>query len=299
MMDRMGTDADPEPRDDGVRGDGDSLAPAVTRAALILDVLAQAAGEPMGPSELARRLGLPKSSIANVCGALAEAGLRAPGRHRLHPGPPPRRARRRVPRDRRPGPGVLRRGPAAPDRLRGDRPARGPRRPRGHLPRAPRRAPARAPHLGHRSPAPGLLDRDRQGRARVARRRRPDGPARGDHDIPAADPQGAWLDRRAAGRHRRDPSSRLRDGRRGDDGGRRLLRRRHPQPPDRRRSVGRQHHAPQGAGHRRAGTRPDRRPPLARRTSSRTRRGVTLRAGRRPPRSRRRPPLAPPRTARP
>jgi len=75
MMDRMGTDADPEPRDDGVRGDGDSLAPAVTRAALILDVMAQAAGEPMGPSELARRLGLPKSSIANVCGALAEAGF--------------------------------------------------------------------------------------------------------------------------------------------------------------------------------------------------------------------------------
>ena len=74
-MDRMGTEADLEPRDDGVRGDGDSLAPAVTRAALILDVLAQAAGEPMGPSELARRLGLPKSSIANVCGALAEAGF--------------------------------------------------------------------------------------------------------------------------------------------------------------------------------------------------------------------------------
>ncbi len=53
----------------------DSLAPAVTRAALILDVLAEAAGEPVGPSELARRLGLPKSSIANICGALADAGL--------------------------------------------------------------------------------------------------------------------------------------------------------------------------------------------------------------------------------
>src|SRR6478609_2675475 len=75
MMDRMATQADPESRDDGVRGDGDSLAPAVTRAALILDVLAQAAGEPMGPSELARRLSLPKSSIANVCGAMAEAGF--------------------------------------------------------------------------------------------------------------------------------------------------------------------------------------------------------------------------------
>ena len=30
---------------------------------------------PPGPSELARRLGLPKSSIANICGALADAGL--------------------------------------------------------------------------------------------------------------------------------------------------------------------------------------------------------------------------------
>ncbi len=53
----------------------ESLAPAVTRAALILDVLAETAGDPVGPSELARRLGLPKSSIANICGALADAGL--------------------------------------------------------------------------------------------------------------------------------------------------------------------------------------------------------------------------------
>jgi IclR family transcriptional regulator, blcABC operon repressor len=55
--------------------DGGSLAPAVTRAALILDALAEHASEPLGPSELARRLGLPKSSIANICGALADAGL--------------------------------------------------------------------------------------------------------------------------------------------------------------------------------------------------------------------------------
>jgi DNA-binding IclR family transcriptional regulator len=53
----------------------ESLAPAVTRAALILDVLAEAGGEAVGPSELARRLGLPKSSIANICGALADSGL--------------------------------------------------------------------------------------------------------------------------------------------------------------------------------------------------------------------------------
>jgi DNA-binding IclR family transcriptional regulator len=54
---------------------GESLAPAVTRAASILDVLAEDAGRALGPSELARRLGLPKSSIANICGALADAGL--------------------------------------------------------------------------------------------------------------------------------------------------------------------------------------------------------------------------------
>lgn len=53
----------------------ESLAPAVTRAALILNVMAETASEPVGPSELARRLGLPKSSIANICGALADAGL--------------------------------------------------------------------------------------------------------------------------------------------------------------------------------------------------------------------------------
>jgi IclR family transcriptional regulator, blcABC operon repressor len=59
-----------------IRDDLDgSLAPAVTRAALILEVLAENGADPVGPSELARRLGLPKSSIANICGALADAGL--------------------------------------------------------------------------------------------------------------------------------------------------------------------------------------------------------------------------------
>ena len=60
---------------DGVLLEGESLAPAVTRAALILDVLAENGSVAAGPSELARRLGLPKSSIANICGALADAGL--------------------------------------------------------------------------------------------------------------------------------------------------------------------------------------------------------------------------------
>jgi DNA-binding IclR family transcriptional regulator len=56
-------------------GPAESLAPAVTRAAAILEVLAEDAAIALGPSELARRLGLPKSSIANICGALADAGL--------------------------------------------------------------------------------------------------------------------------------------------------------------------------------------------------------------------------------
>jgi DNA-binding IclR family transcriptional regulator len=53
----------------------ESLAPAVTRAGAILDLLAEHADRAAGPSELARRLGLPKSSIANICNALAEIGL--------------------------------------------------------------------------------------------------------------------------------------------------------------------------------------------------------------------------------
>jgi DNA-binding IclR family transcriptional regulator len=59
----------------GEAGAGESLAPAVTRAAAILDVLAEDGAVAFGPSELARRLGLPKSSIANICGALADVGL--------------------------------------------------------------------------------------------------------------------------------------------------------------------------------------------------------------------------------
>jgi IclR family transcriptional regulator, blcABC operon repressor len=55
--------------------DSESLAPAVTRAAAILEVLAADGAVALGPSELARRLGLPKSSIANICAALADVGL--------------------------------------------------------------------------------------------------------------------------------------------------------------------------------------------------------------------------------
>ena len=60
---------------DGASTEAESLAPAVTRASAILDLLAENHGMPAGPSELARRLGLPKSSIANVCAALADTGL--------------------------------------------------------------------------------------------------------------------------------------------------------------------------------------------------------------------------------
>lgn len=52
-----------------------SLAPAVTRAAAILDLLARMGGEAAGARELARLLSAPKSSIMNVCIALVETGL--------------------------------------------------------------------------------------------------------------------------------------------------------------------------------------------------------------------------------
>ena len=60
---------------DDMAAESESLAPAVTRAGAILDLLAESAGQAPGPSELARRLGLPKSSIANICNALADIGL--------------------------------------------------------------------------------------------------------------------------------------------------------------------------------------------------------------------------------
>ena len=69
--------ADPSAGHDGERAAGvESLAPAVTRAALILDVLAESrrrdrSGRASSPAGSA----CPKSSIANICGALADAGL--------------------------------------------------------------------------------------------------------------------------------------------------------------------------------------------------------------------------------
>lgn len=55
--------------------DPGSLVPAVTRAVAILDSLAEAEGHPLSVSELARALGLPKSSTANLCASLEAAGM--------------------------------------------------------------------------------------------------------------------------------------------------------------------------------------------------------------------------------
>ena len=50
-------------------------APAVTRAIAILGLLAESQGLPMGLSEIARALGIAKSSTSNLCVALEEGGL--------------------------------------------------------------------------------------------------------------------------------------------------------------------------------------------------------------------------------
>jgi len=51
-----------------------SLVPAVTRAVTVLDLLADAT-EPLGISAIARELGLPKSSVANLCSVLVDEQL--------------------------------------------------------------------------------------------------------------------------------------------------------------------------------------------------------------------------------
>ena len=52
-----------------------SRAPAVTRAVALLHLLAASGSTPLGISDLARKLDIPKSSALNLCGALVEAGL--------------------------------------------------------------------------------------------------------------------------------------------------------------------------------------------------------------------------------
>ena len=145
---------------------GGSLAPAVTRAAAILDLLAENGSVPAGTE----RVG-PPARIAEV---VDREHLRRARRHRAHPargdgvhaGPQAGRARRRLPDVGRPGPGVLRGLQRAPGRLRGDRPARGPRRGRDDLSRPSRREAAGPADLADRAAAPGERHRDGQGRPR-------------------------------------------------------------------------------------------------------------------------------------
>ncbi len=63
-------DAVPAAGDDGPR-----RAPAVTRAAAILELLARTTGVALGPTDIARSLSMAKSSVSYVCEALVEAGL--------------------------------------------------------------------------------------------------------------------------------------------------------------------------------------------------------------------------------
>jgi IclR family transcriptional regulator, blcABC operon repressor len=67
-------DAPSDVRRFGADGGG-SPAPAVTRAAAILDALEAAGGEPLGVSDLARTLGIAKSSTSHLCQALEDARL--------------------------------------------------------------------------------------------------------------------------------------------------------------------------------------------------------------------------------
>jgi IclR family transcriptional regulator, blcABC operon repressor len=61
--------------------------PAVARAAAAMDAVLANAGDPMSLSDLARRLGVPKSSMANICAQLVEERLflRVDGMYRLGP----------------------------------------------------------------------------------------------------------------------------------------------------------------------------------------------------------------------
>lgn len=61
---------------DGVPRAGESsLAPAVTRAVRVLDVLAGRVGEPISLADLARQIGAAKSSTSNICAVLEQDEL--------------------------------------------------------------------------------------------------------------------------------------------------------------------------------------------------------------------------------
>ena len=157
-------------RDAGGRLAGPGRDPGRAASSMLL---AESGGEPVGPSELARRLGPARSPRSRTSAARwpmpgssggSGPGSRWAGASPSSAGPISRRV------DQVQEFYEASRQPAG--RLRGDRPVRGPRRPRGHLPRPPRRPPAGPADVGHRPPAAGLLDRDRQGRARLAPRGR-------------------------------------------------------------------------------------------------------------------------------
>lgn len=52
-----------------------SRSPAVTRAAAILSLLADRPKRPLGPSDLSRLTGVPKSTVLNLCSAMVDEGL--------------------------------------------------------------------------------------------------------------------------------------------------------------------------------------------------------------------------------
>ena len=167
--------------------------PAVTRAALILDVLAETGDRGRGaerarasarasrsrrsPTSAARS---PTRASSGAIGTGFSLGRRLAelGGAYLALG--------------RPGPGVLRRRAPAAGRLRGDGPVRGPRRARGHLPRAPRRAPAGPPDV---AASGGGCRPSRPRPARPPSRRSPidelDRRLDGLTTLAGADPQGA------------------------------------------------------------------------------------------------------------
>lgn len=51
------------------------LSPAVGRAVGIMECLARTPNVPQGPTELAGKLGLPKSSVSNICQTLTDTGM--------------------------------------------------------------------------------------------------------------------------------------------------------------------------------------------------------------------------------
>lgn len=58
-----------------MKNDDRTRAPAVMRAGALIDEITMDSGEPVRVNELARRIGVPKSSISNICVALEQLGV--------------------------------------------------------------------------------------------------------------------------------------------------------------------------------------------------------------------------------